>query len=125
MVKIARLSTTPAAAVAIASVGAGASLNAVAGKVMDQIGLPKIGGKELKFDIESLANAVLAPADGAGQSTVLSAIVAVFALLFLAAIIYFVFGLIQGLRGARGGVETAFSVVAALVIAIVGFQVLA
>lgn len=75
--------------------------------------------------MQSLATAVLRPADGAGQSTVLSAIVAVFALLFLAAIIYFVFGLIQGLRGARGGVETAFSVVAALVVAIVGFQVLA
>ena len=111
--------------VAVMSFGAGASLSAVAGKVMDQIGLPKVGGQELKFDVESLATAVLRPADGAGQSTVLSAIVAIFALLFLAAIIYFVFGLIQGLRGARGGVETAFSVVAALVIAIVGFQVLA
>ncbi len=104
---------------------AGVGLNAVAGKVMDQIGLPKVNGKALKFDIESLASAVLAPADGAGQQTVLLAIIAVFALLFLAAIIYFVFGLIQGLRGARGGVETAFSVIAALVIAIVGFQVLA
>ena len=113
------------AVVAAVSFTAGASLSAVAGKVMDQIGLPKIGGQELKFDVQSLATAVLRPADGAGQSTVLSAIVAVFALLFLAAIIYFVFGLIQGLRGARGGVETAFSVVAALVIAIVGFQVLA
>ena len=114
-----------AALVGMASLSIGASLSAVAGKVMDQIGLPKIGGQELKFDVESLATAVLRPADGAGQSTVLSAIVAIFALLFLAAIIYFVFGLIQGLRGARGGVETAFSVVAALVIAIVGFQVLA
>ncbi len=114
-----------AAVLAAASLSTAAGLSAVAGKVMSEIGLPKIKGKELKFDIESLANAVLAPADGAGQSTVLSAIVAIFALLFLAAIIYFVFGLIQGLRGARGGVETAFSVVAALVIAIVGFQVLA
>ena len=114
-----------AALMAVVSISVSAGLSAVAGKVMDQIGLPKIGGKELKFDVESLATAVLRPADGAGQSTVLSAIVAVFALLFLAAIIYFVFGLIQGLRGARGGVETAFSVVAALVIAIVGFQVLA
>jgi len=111
--------------VAVMLFSACASLSAVAGKVMDQIGLPKVGGQELKFDVESLATAVLRPADGAGQSTVLSAIVAIFALLFLAAIIYFVFGLIQGLRGARGGVETAFSVVAALVIAIVGFQVLA
>jgi len=111
--------------VAVMSFSACASLSAVAGKVMDQIGLPKVGGQELKFDVESLATAVLRPADGAGESTVLSAIVAIFALLFLAAIIYFVFGLIQGLRGARGGVETAFSVVAALVIAIVGFQVLA
>jgi hypothetical protein len=93
--------------------------------VINQIGLPTIGGQSLKFDIGSLVTAVLKPADGAGQSTVLSAIVAVFALLFLSAIIYFVFGLIQGLRGARGGVEAAFSVVAALVIAIVGFQVLA
>jgi len=114
-----------AALMAVVSASVSAGLSAVAGKVMDQIGLPKIGGQELKFDVESLATAVLRPADGAGQSTVLSAIVAVFALLFLAAIIYFVFGLIQGLRGARGGVETAFSVVAALVIAIVGFQVLA
>lgn len=113
------------ALVAVVSFGVCGSLSAVAGKVMEQIGLPKIGGQELKFDVESLATAVLRPADGAGQSTVLSAIVAIFALLFLAAIIYFVFGLIQGLRGARGGVETAFSVVAALVIAIVGFQVLA
>lgn len=113
------------AVAAAVSFTAGASLSAVAGKVMDQIGLPKIGGQELKFDVQSLATAVLRPADGAGQSTVMSAIVAIFALLFLAAIIYFVFGLIQGLRGARGGVETAFSVVAALVIAIVGFQVLA
>ena len=114
-----------AAAVTAAALGASASLSAVAGKVMEQIGLPKVGGQELKFDVQSLATAVLRPADGAGQSTVLSAIVAVFALLFLAAIVYFVFGLIQGLRGARGGVETAFSVVAALVVAIVGFQVLA
>ena len=114
-----------AAMMAVASASVSAGLSAVAGKVMDQIGLPKIGGQELKFDVESLATAVLRPADGAGQSTVLSAIVAVFALLFLAAIIYFVFGLIQGLRGARGGVETAFSVVAALVVAIVGFQILA
>jgi hypothetical protein len=114
-----------AALMAVVSASVSAGLSAVAGKVMDQIGLPKIGGQELKFDVESLATAVLRPADGAGQSTVLSAIVAVFALLFLAAIIYFVFGLIQGLRGARGGAETAFSVVAALVIAIVGFQVLA
>jgi hypothetical protein len=114
-----------AVAVTVTSLSVGASMSAVAGKVMDQIGLPKIGGRELKFDVESLATAVLAPADGAGRSTVLSAIVAVFALLFLSAIVYFVFGLIQGLRGARGGVETAFSVVAALVIAIVGFQVLA
>ena len=114
-----------AALMAVVSVSVSAGLSAVAGKVMEQIGLPKVGGQELKFDVESLATAVLRPADGAGQSTVLSAIVAVFALLFLAAIIYFVFGLIQGLRGARGGVETAFSVVAALVIAIVGFQVLA
>ena len=114
-----------AAPVAAMSLNLFVGLSAVAGKVMDQIGLPKIGGKELKFDIESLADAVLRPAEGAGKSTVLSAIVAVFALLFLAAIIYFVFGLIQGLRGARGGVETAFSVVAALVVAIVGFQVLA
>jgi hypothetical protein len=114
-----------AALMAVVSASLSVGLSAVAGKVMDQIGLPKIGGQELKFDVESLATAVLRPADGAGQSTVLSAIVAVFALLFLAAIIYFVFGLIQGLRGARGGVETAFSVVAALVIAIVGFQVLA
>jgi len=114
-----------AAPVAAMSLSVFVGLSAVAGKVMDQIGLPKIGGKELKFDIESLADAVLRPAEGAGKSTVLSAIVAVFALLFLAAIIYFVFGLIQGLRGARGGVETAFSVVAALVVAIVGFQVLA
>ena len=111
--------------VAVMAFSACANLSAVAGKVMDQIGLPKVGGQELKFDVESLATAVLRPADGAGESTVLSAIVAIFALLFLAAIIYFVFGLIQGLRGARGGVETAFSVVAALVIAIVGFQVLA
>lgn len=114
-----------ATAVAVAALSVFSSLNAVAGKVMDQIGLPAVGGKKLKFDVESLAEAVLRPADGAGQSTVLSAIVAVFALLFLAAIIYFVFGLIQGLRGARGGIETAFSVVAALVMAIVGFQVLA
>jgi hypothetical protein len=114
-----------AALVAAVSLSAAANLSAVAGKVMDQIGLPKIGGQELKFDVQSLATAVLRPADGAGESTVLSAIVAVFALLFLAAIIYFVFGLIQGLRGARGGVETAFSVVTALVVAIVGFQVLA
>ena len=114
-----------AAPVAAMSLSVFVGLSAVAGKVMDQIGLPKIGGKELKFDVESLADAVLRPAEGAGKSTVLSAIVAVFALLFLAAIIYFVFGLIQGLRGARGGVETAFSVVAALVVAIVGFQVLA
>ena len=113
------------ALMAVVSVSVSAGLSAVAGKVMDQIGLPKVGGQELKFDVESLATAVLRPADGAGQSTVLSAIVAIFALLFLAAIVYFVFGLIQGLRGARGGVETAFSVVAALVIAIVGFQVLA
>ncbi len=114
-----------AAVLAVVAMSAGAGLSAVAGKVMNQIGLPKIKGKELKFDIESLATAVLAPADGAGRETVLMAIVGIFALLFLAAIIYFVFGLIQGLRGARGGVETAFSVVAALVIAIVGFQVLA
>lgn len=114
-----------AAAATVALLSASAGLSAVAGKVMEQIGLPKIGGQELKFDVQSLATAVLRPADGAGQSTVLSAIVAVFALLFLAAIVYFVFGLIQGLRGARGGVETAFSVVAALVVAIVGFQVLA
>ena len=114
-----------AALAALMSFSVCTSLGAVAGKVMDQIGLPKVGGKELKFDVESLATAVLAPADGAGLPTVISAIVAIFALLFLAAIIYFVFGLIQGLRGARGGVETAFSVVAALVIAIVGFQVLA
>ncbi|HWC27161.1 MAG TPA: hypothetical protein VG474_11310 [Solirubrobacteraceae bacterium] len=114
-----------AAVLTVVAMSAGAGLSAVAGKVMNQIGLPKIKGKELKFDIESLATAVLAPADGAGQETVLMAIVGIFALLFLAAIIYFVFGLIQGLRGARGGVETAFSVVAALVIAIVGFQVLA
>lgn len=114
-----------AAVLTAVALSAGAGLSAVAGKVMNQIGLPKIKGKELKFDIESLATAVLAPADGAGQETVLMAIVGIFALLFLAAIIYFVFGLIQGLRGARGGVETAFSVVAALVIAIVGFQVLA
>lgn len=114
-----------AAVLAIVALSAGAALSAVAGKVMTQIGLPKVNGKELKFDIESLATAVLAPADGAGKETVLMAIVGIFALLFLAAIIYFVFGLIQGLRGARGGVETAFSVVAALVIAIVGFQVLA
>jgi len=114
-----------AALTVVMSVSVCAGLSAVAGKVMDQIGLPKVGGKELKFDVESLATAVLAPADGAGLSTVTAAIVAIFALLFLSAIIYFVFGLIQGLRGARGGVETAFSVVAALVIAIVGFQVLA
>ena len=114
-----------AAAVTVLALSAGATLSAVAGKVIDQIGLPKVAGVELKFDIESLVTAVLRPADGAGKSTVVSAIVAVFALLFLSAIIYFVFGLIQGLRGARGGVETAFSVVAALVIAIVGFQVLA
>jgi hypothetical protein len=114
-----------AAVVGVLSLGVAAGLSAVAGKVMNQIGLPKIGGQDLKFDVESLATAVLRPADGAGQSTVLSAIVAIFALLFLAAIVYFVFGLIQGMRGARGGVETAFNVVAALVIAIVGFQVLA
>lgn len=114
-----------AAAVAMLSLSFGTSLSAVAGKVIDQIGLPKVAGQELKFDVASLVTAVLKPADGAGQSTVMGAIVAVFALLFLAAIIYFVFGLIQGLRGARGGVETAFSVVAALVVAIVGFQVLA
>ena len=114
-----------AAAVAVAAMSVGAGLSAVAGKVMSEIGLPRVDGRELKFDIESLATAVLAPADGAGRSTVLLAIVAIFALLFLAAIVYFVFGLIQGLRGARGGVETAFSVIAALVIAVVGFQVLA
>jgi hypothetical protein len=122
---IGRTGTTVAAVTTTAVLGTVAGLSAVAGKVMEQIGLPKIGGQELKFDVQSLATAVLRPADGAGQSTVLSAIVAVFALLFLAAIIYFVFGLIQGLRGARGGVETAFSVVAGLVVAIVGFQVLA
>ena len=114
-----------AAAATVLTLSIGASLSAVAGKVIDQIGLPKVAGVELKFDIESLVTAVLRPADGAGKSTVVSAIVAVFALLFLSAIVYFVFGLIQGLRGARGGVETAFSVVAALVVAIVGFQVLA
>lgn len=114
-----------AAAATVLTLSVGTSLGAVAGKVIDQIGLPKVAGVELKFDIESLVTAVLRPADGAGKSTVVSAIVAVFALLFLSAIVYFVFGLIQGLRGARGGVETAFSVVAALVVAIVGFQVLA
>jgi len=124
MANVGKISRMAALAV-VMSVSVCAGLSAVAGKVMDQIGLPKVGGKELKFDVESLATAVLAPADGAGLSTVTAAIVAIFALLFLAAIIYFVFGLIQGLRGARGGVETAFSVVAALVIAIVGFQVLA
>ncbi len=70
-----------AALMAVVSASVSAGLSAVAGKVMDQIGLPKIGGQELKFDVESLATAVLRPADGAGQSTVLSAIVAVFALL--------------------------------------------
>jgi len=124
MANVGKISRMAALAV-VMSVSVCAGLSAVAGKVMDQIGLPKVGGKELKFDVESLATAVLAPADGAGLSTVTAAIVAIFALLFLSAIIYFVFGLIQGLRGARGGVETAFSVVAALVIAIVGFQVLA
>lgn len=114
-----------AAAATVLTLSVATTLSAVAGKVIDQIGLPKVAGVELKFDIESLVTAVLRPADGAGKSTVVSAIVAVFALLFLSAIIYFVFGLIQGLRGARGGVETAFSVVAALVVAIVGFQVLA
>lgn len=116
----------------VVSVSAWAGTSAVAGKVMTQIGLPPIVDKDgtkddvhLAFDVESLVNAVLAPAGGAGKSTVMQAIIAIFGLLFLAAIIYFVFGLIQGLRGARGGVETAFSVVAALVIAIVGFQILA
>ena len=43
-----------AALVGVVSLSVGASLSAVAGKVMDQIGLPKIGGQELKFDVESL-----------------------------------------------------------------------
>lgn len=114
-----------AAVVVAMTLSVGARSDAVAGKVIDQIGLPKIAGQGLKFDVNSLVTALLRPADGAGQSTVVSAIVAVFALLFLSAIVYFVFGLIQGLRGARGGIETAASVVAALVIAIAGFQVLA
>ena len=126
------LITRFAAALTAVSVGVAAGLSAVAGKVMSRIGLPPVvdnpGEKNdvaLSFDIQSLATAVLAPAEGAGKETLLQLIVAIFALMFLAAIVYFVFGLIQGLRGARGGVETAFSVVAALVIAIVGFQVLA
>lgn len=58
------------ALVAVVSLGVCGSLSAVAGKVMEQIGLPKVGGQELKFDVESLATAVLRPADGAGQSAV-------------------------------------------------------
>ena len=50
-----------AAAVTVLSLSIGTSLSAVAGKVIDQIGLPKVAGEELKFDVESLVTAVLQP----------------------------------------------------------------
>ncbi len=56
-----------AAAMAVLSLGFGMSLSAVAGKVIDQIGLPKVAGQDLKFDVGSLVTAVLKPADGAGN----------------------------------------------------------
>jgi hypothetical protein len=96
------------------------SPQAVADKVVKAIGVDGV-----EFKINSLISKLLAPADNAGSSTITSLITAVIALLFLAAIVYLVLGLIQSIRGTRGGVETVAQVVIGLVFAVAAFQILA
>lgn len=93
---------------------------AVATKFVDKLGV--VG---LDFKVDSLLRSILAPADNAGKSDITSLITALIALVLLAAIVYFLLGLIRVLRGTRGGAEMVGQVVVALVMGIAVFQVLA
>lgn len=94
--------------------------DAVANKVKAKIGITGID-----FKIDSLVKALLAPADQAGASTITALITAIIAVFFLVGIVWLILGLIQSIRGTRGGIETVAQVVIGFVCAVAAFQILA
>ncbi len=105
--------------VLLATVGAFAfQPDVVANKLIKKIGV------NINFKLDSLITTVLKPADGAGGSEIKALIIAIVALVFIGAIVYFLFGILSTLGGRRGGIEKVGAVVFALVAGVAIFEVI-
>lgn len=84
----------------------------------------KLGVDGVNFRLSNLVDTVLAPAAGAGKVEINQLIIAIVALVMLAAIVFFLFGILKTMGGRRGGIEAIGQVVFALIVGIAGLEVL-
>lgn len=101
------------------AVSLGVQPSAVANRFVNKLGVDGVN-----FRLSNLVDTVLAPAAGAGKVEINQLIVAIVALVMLAAIVFFLFGILQTMGGRRGGIEAIGKVVFALIIGIAGLEVL-
>ncbi len=93
--------------------------DAVATKFVNKLG---IGG--LSFKLDNILNVVLKPAGGAGLPEIKDLVIAIVALIFLGAIVYFAFGILSTMGGRRGGVEKVGAVIFSLVFGIAALSII-
>lgn len=84
----------------------------------------KIGVSGVDFKLDHLITVVLKPAGGAGGTQIRDLIIAIIALVLLAAIVYFAFGIMATMGGRRGGVEKVGTVIFALVVGIAALEII-
>jgi hypothetical protein len=84
----------------------------------------KLGVDGVNFRLSNLVDTVLRPAAGAGKVEINQLIIAIVALVMLAAIVFFLFGILKTMGGRRGGIEAIGQVVFALIVGIAGLEVL-
>ena len=94
-------------------------LGAVANKFVEKLGVDGV-----RFGVKELVDTVLKPALGAGKPEIMTLIIAIVALVILAAIVYFIFAILQTMGGRRGGIEAIGRVVFALIVGIAFLEVL-
>jgi len=93
--------------------------DAVATKFVKKLG---IGG--LSFRLDNILNVVLKPAGGAGLPEIKDLVIAIVALIFLGAIVYFAFGILSTMGGRRGGIEKVGAVIFSLIFGIAALEII-
>jgi len=104
--------------------GALATLNMHTDAIANRF-VSKLGVTGVNFRLSNLLDTALKPAGGAGKIEISNLITAIIALVLLAAIVFFLFGLIRMMSGQRGGLEAVGQVAFALIVGIAGLEVVA
>ena len=105
-------------------VGALAVVNAHSDAIANRF-VNKLGVTGVNFRLSNLLDTALRPADGAGKRELTNLIVAIIALVLLAAIVFFLFGVMKTMGGRRGGIESVGQVAFALIVGIAGLEIVA